>query len=636
MATSGAAVELFREPLFRHSTLFSEVTHANRHSSVIEAVHYIPCLDSLLVIERNSGNVKLYDACTYEITDEIHLPRGSPTSAHYIASLKSVVFCFGDTIMGVWDFNRDSKTFRHMKCEADGRTPICWPASEVQLSLLWIEKHNLLYSGSRDGVVQAWNIQERREEKIDDRPMIGHSDMIMDLHYLNSIDTMASASLDTNICIWDLYTGRRQHVLRGHRLGVSSLTYCADRRMLVSAGFDHEALVWSPFGASQIFSLKGHMTSLVGVEMVGDPRTSNQILTVDSDGVQKIWDMRKFQCLQTVETSFKHTSAFAYVPAIKAGSRKRTAGVVTATKMLHVFKQENATGQGLLSRTDDKPVNHVLICDTNVLTVADRSIKVWDLFHGDLKREYRHIVKSDIASVCVINDRIPEAQGGIREVVLGLHDGRILGVSVASGAITREFLSHTSEIVSLIYHDKGGGASGGEPTRATQTDHGLLISADWHGAVILHDVGTADGGTDAVVRSMDPSRTQGHTDDITALALYAPRPRSVSTTNAHSHEQPSNQDAETAARPESSSSASAASVEDPSVIVGNIVAPMMIATASVDQTIKLWHARDGKLAENISLKKGHVTSMVFMNPYPLIVAAVSTGEIFIFGTTGGK
>jgi hypothetical protein len=43
---------------------------------------------------------------------------------------------------------------------------------------------SIRYSGSRDGVVQAWNIRERREEKIE-RPMVGHSDMIMDLHYLD-------------------------------------------------------------------------------------------------------------------------------------------------------------------------------------------------------------------------------------------------------------------------------------------------------------------------------------------------------------------------------------------------------------------------------------------------------------------
>lgn len=29
--------------------------------------------------------------------------------------------------------------------------------------------------------------------------------------------------------------------------GILSLAYCEDFRFLISAGFDHEALVWSPF-----------------------------------------------------------------------------------------------------------------------------------------------------------------------------------------------------------------------------------------------------------------------------------------------------------------------------------------------------------------------------------------------------
>jgi WD40 repeat protein len=156
-------VEVYRQPLFRFSSGLSEVAHRARHNSLIDAVHYIPCLDALLVVERNSGLVKLYDALTYELEHTILLPRGSPTAAHYIESMKAVVFCFGDTIMGVWDLNRESDTFKQMKRGLGGHTPICWPAAEVQLSLNWIPNHNLLYSGSRDGVVQAWNINERRE-----------------------------------------------------------------------------------------------------------------------------------------------------------------------------------------------------------------------------------------------------------------------------------------------------------------------------------------------------------------------------------------------------------------------------------------------------------------------------------------
>ena len=42
-----------------------------------------------------------------------------------------------------------------MKMGADGRTAVCWPAAEVQLSLQYLDKHKLLFSGARDGVVQG-------------------------------------------------------------------------------------------------------------------------------------------------------------------------------------------------------------------------------------------------------------------------------------------------------------------------------------------------------------------------------------------------------------------------------------------------------------------------------------------------
>ena len=67
-----------------------------------------------MVIERGTGNVQFYDASTYEITDSLQLPRGAPTAAHYIDSMKAIVFGFGDTVMGVWDLNRDSKTFKQV------------------------------------------------------------------------------------------------------------------------------------------------------------------------------------------------------------------------------------------------------------------------------------------------------------------------------------------------------------------------------------------------------------------------------------------------------------------------------------------------------------------------------------------
>ena len=139
--------------------------------------------------------------------------------------------------------------------------------------------HPLSISSSTFRHAQAWNIDWRKEEKrYGSNGMLGHSDMVLDLHHLESLDTIASASLDSNICIWDLYTGEKQQVLRGHKLGVLSLTYMPSQRFIISAGFDHEALVWSPFGSEKLFELKGHANSIVGVQRIGGS-DSNEILT---------------------------------------------------------------------------------------------------------------------------------------------------------------------------------------------------------------------------------------------------------------------------------------------------------------------------------------------------------------------
>ena len=63
---------------------------------------------------------------------------------------------------------------------------------------------------------------------------------------------------------------------------------------------------------------------------------------------------------------------------------------------MHIFKQDVATGQGLLSLTDDTPINIVRVCGGTIFTITDRSVKVWSLEAGVLEQEFRNIVPSDI------------------------------------------------------------------------------------------------------------------------------------------------------------------------------------------------------------------------------------------------
>ena len=58
--------------------------------------------------------------------------------------------------------------------------------------------------------------------------------------------------------------------MRGHTKGVVGLAYVPEYKYLLSASFDHDAIVWSPLVGSMVYKLKGHATPLVGVKHVPD------------------------------------------------------------------------------------------------------------------------------------------------------------------------------------------------------------------------------------------------------------------------------------------------------------------------------------------------------------------------------
>ena len=78
-------------------------------------------------MEQRSGVVKLYNAKNMNMEREVDLERGAPTAAHYIRETKSVVFCFGNSIMGIYDFSNDMREGKYkLRMSEDGRTPMCW------------------------------------------------------------------------------------------------------------------------------------------------------------------------------------------------------------------------------------------------------------------------------------------------------------------------------------------------------------------------------------------------------------------------------------------------------------------------------------------------------------------------------
>ena len=69
----------------------------------------------------------------------------------------------------------------------------------------------MLFTGGIDFIVHAWNVKEFTEITMDkdemdknDEQEIKHTDVIMDILPIVTHNRLATASLDKNICLWDL------------------------------------------------------------------------------------------------------------------------------------------------------------------------------------------------------------------------------------------------------------------------------------------------------------------------------------------------------------------------------------------------------------------------------------------------
>ena len=89
------------------------------------------------------------------------------------------------------------------------------------------------------------------------RTLSEHRDTVTAIAWRDTA-SLASASLDRDILLWDLSTGTPVQRLKGHSRGVSSLCFLEDKETLVSTGVDQNVRVWDLTTGELTRSLNNH------------------------------------------------------------------------------------------------------------------------------------------------------------------------------------------------------------------------------------------------------------------------------------------------------------------------------------------------------------------------------------------
>lgn len=171
----------------------------------------------------------------------------------------------------------------------------------------------------------------------------GHTEAILHVGFSPDGKSLVSGSGDTTVRLWDVETSTPKTTFKGHSNWVLAVAFSPDGKFVASGGMDGELRIWSVEKGAMIGKpMKAHkkwITSLAWEPMHNNVQCT-KVATASKDGMVKIWDIVRKQCLFSLSG---HTNA---VKAIKWGGE----GLLYTASQDRTIKVWE-TNQGKLCRT---------------------------------------------------------------------------------------------------------------------------------------------------------------------------------------------------------------------------------------------------------------------------------------------
>lgn len=162
-------------------------------------------------------------------------------------------------------FSPDGKSV--VACSQAGLHVYDWPALNLQKIIKGQANniHDIAFSPdgnqlavgggnpATEGIVEIFSWPEVKSLRV----LKKHHDSVTAVAWRDA-SSLASASLDRRIILWDLRTGTPTQELQGHSKGVSSLCFLNDKEILVSTGIDQSVRVWDLTSGELSRSMNNH------------------------------------------------------------------------------------------------------------------------------------------------------------------------------------------------------------------------------------------------------------------------------------------------------------------------------------------------------------------------------------------
>ncbi|MCY4569966.1 MAG: WD40 repeat domain-containing protein [Candidatus Poribacteria bacterium] len=299
----------------RDVTTGEKRTTVSTQTQSVASIVYAPDGNTIATARKRDNTVYLWDPATGKSKGTLErVGKGSVQSFVYSPDGNTIATAGGwtDNVVQLWD----AQTGAH-------KTTLTGHTKRVN-SVAYSPDGNIIVSGSTDGTVRLWDIITGKQKAV-----LNHTSwMNYLLPWLNppvnavayspNGNTVAAASEDSKLRLWDTRTTQLKFTLTGHTGPVNAVVYSPDRKTIATAGGwnDNTVRLWDAVTGETRAVLTGYI-HISSVAYSPDGKTIATSGDYRSDALQ-LWDV-KTKKLKTTYT--KHTkgdlSSIVYAPGGK-------------------------------------------------------------------------------------------------------------------------------------------------------------------------------------------------------------------------------------------------------------------------------------------------------------------------------